>query len=208
MPAAGAGVHVTTLRGRRHVRAGMEVHLAKQIHSDDATEREGIPVTTPARTLFDLAELLRPRQLERVFDQAEQLQIFDLRALERVRNRCNGRHALASLDALLSEYQGSLPTRSELERLCLDLLRESGMPMPVVNVILAGIEVDMVWHAQRVVLELDGYRYHRSRKAFERDRERNNILQLAGYRVYRATYRRLRNDTAEVIADLRRLLGP
>jgi len=62
-----------------------------------AYEREGIPVTTPARTLFDLAELLRPRQLERVFDQAEQLQIFDLRALERVRNRCNGRHALASL---------------------------------------------------------------------------------------------------------------
>jgi hypothetical protein len=49
------------------------------VHSDDATERAGIPVTTVARTLFDLAEMLRPRQLERVFDQAEQLQVFDLR---------------------------------------------------------------------------------------------------------------------------------
>jgi hypothetical protein len=206
MPAAGAGVQVTASRGRRYSRGGIEVHRL-QLHPDDVTERDGIPVTSVARTLFDLAETLPPRQLERVFDKAEQLQVFDLRAIERVRDRCHGRHALASLDALLSEYQGPLPTRSELERLCLDLLRENGMPVPVLNVTVAGIEVDMVWQAQQVVLELDGYRYHRSRKAFERDRERHNVLQLTGYRVYRVTYRRLQNHAAEVIADLLDLLA-
>jgi hypothetical protein len=207
MPAAGAGVHVTAARSRRASRDGLAVYRARHLHPDDATEREGIPVTTVARTIFDLAEMLRPRQLERVFDKAEQLQVFDLRAIEHVRERCFGRHALASLDLLLAEYQGPLPTRSELERRCLDLLRDTCLPIPLLNVIVAGIEVDVVWHDQKLVIELDGYAYHRTRQAFERDRARDAALQLAGYRVLRVTHRQLRTQPEVVVETVQSLLA-
>jgi hypothetical protein len=179
----------------------------RQIHADDQAERDGIPVTTVARTLLDLAEVLTPQKLERAVDQAERLELFDLRAVDALRERSHGRRGLAALDAVLADYRGPVPIRSELERQFLDLCRKANLPPPAVNALIAGIEVDAVWHDQRVAVELDGYDYHRTRQAFERDRVRDGVLQLAGYRVLGVTYRRLTTEPKQVISDLRALLG-
>jgi very-short-patch-repair endonuclease len=85
--------------------------------------------------------------------------------------------------------------RSELEERFLVLCREAGLPPPAVNVRLAGHEVDMAWADRRLVVELDGFAYHRTHAAFERDRARDASLQLAGHRVLRVTARRLARET-------------
>jgi very-short-patch-repair endonuclease len=81
--------------------------------------------------------------------------------------------------------------RSDLERRFVDVCRDAGLPLPAVNASVAGFEVDALWPAQRLIVELDGYQYHRTRRAFESDRVRDAELQLAGYRTLRITHRRL-----------------
>jgi hypothetical protein len=135
------------------------------------------------------------------------MQVFDLRAIERLKERNPGRRGLAALDHVLASYVGPAPTRSELERLFLKLSRKAILPLPAVNCLIAGLEVDFAWLGQRVVVELDGYRYHGTRQAFERDRVRDSVLQVAGYRVLRVTYRRLMTEPERVVADLRSLIG-
>jgi very-short-patch-repair endonuclease len=93
-----------------------------------------------------------------------------------------------------------------LERKFLELCRAAGLPAPAVNVVIAGMEVDVVWREARLVVELDGHEFHRTRAAFERDRRRDAALQVAGYRVYRVTYRELAEDAVGVMATARALL--
>jgi hypothetical protein len=172
------------------------------------TVREGIPVTSIARTLLDLGEVLRPRQLERAFEEAERRRLLDVRAIEKLLERSPGRRGLRPLGALIREQRGPAPvTRSELERLFLDFCRHAGLPRPTANAIVAGHEVDMVWMEQRVGVELDGRAYHQTRAAFERDRRRDAKLQVAGFRVIRVTHRWLVEDPAGLANTLRALLG-
>jgi very-short-patch-repair endonuclease len=98
-------------------------------------------------------------------------------------------------------------TRSELERWFAELCRDAGLPPPALNSFIAGFEVDVIWHEGRVVVELDGHEFHRTRAAFERDRARDAALQVAGYRVLRITHRRLQREPDAVIGQLRSLLA-
>jgi very-short-patch-repair endonuclease len=149
-----------------------------------------------------------PRRLERAFEEAERLRLLDMNALLRLRERSDGKHGLISFDALLSEHRRDLPnTRSELEHLFYKLCRSSGLPPPSLNVTVAGFEVDAVWPDHKVVVELDGYLFHRTRAAFERDRLRDAALQTAGYRVLRVTYRRLSYEPDAVVGAIRALLS-
>jgi hypothetical protein len=169
--------------------------------------REGIPVTSVARTLLDLASVLRPRQLERVFEEAERLRHFDLRTMLELCERSRGRRGLRRVRALLAEASiVAPPTRSELECRFLDLCREEGLPLPAANHFVEGCEVDMLWARERLVVELDGYAYHGSRAAFERDRTRDATLQLADYRVLRVTSRRLEAEPSVIAETVRSLL--
>jgi hypothetical protein len=198
-------IDVSVVDNRRS-RRGIAIHRVR-LHRQDRTERSGIPVTSVARTLLDLAGVVRLRLLERAVDQAERMQVFDLRAIERLKERNPRRHGLAALNQVLAYYMGPAPTRSELERLFLGRCRKANLPPPAVNSFIAGLEVDFAWQGHRVVVELDGYRYHGTRRAFERDRLRDSALQIAGYRVLRVTYRRLEREPAQVVSDLRALLG-
>ena len=98
-------------------------------------------------------------------------------------------------------------TRSELERRFLDLCRDAGLPPPIANATVAGMEVDMLWARQRLVVELDGHAFHRTRAAFERDRVRDAALQRAGHRVLRVTGRRLSTETDVVVETVQSLIG-
>jgi hypothetical protein len=206
LPASTSRIDVTRCYGRT-ARSGINVHRVRQLHRDDRSTRNGIPVTTVARTLLDLSETGGREQLERALDQAERLQLFDLRAVSALIARSNGRQGIGVLRSVIGGYRGPAPSRSELERRFLDLSHSANLPPPSVNCLIAGLEVDIAWIDQRVIVELDGYTYHRTRQAFERDRARDSVLQVAGYRVLRVTHRRLENEPASVVADLRGLLG-
>jgi len=161
-----------------------------------------------ARTLLDQAAAVSFVRLERAFEEAERRRLLDLRALERLLVRSRGHHGLAPVGALLAQAWQPLPeTRSELERSFLELCRGAGLPDPLVNTMVAGLEVDTLWASDRLVVELDGFAFHHTSTAFERDRRRDARLQLAGYRVLRVTARWLEGEPAAVAATVRSLLA-
>src|SRR5207302_645130 len=189
---AGSRVDVTAIGRSRRGHPGITLHQVRGLHPDDRARRDGVPVTSLARTILDLAEVLNRSQLARAFEEAERLQLLDVRAIRRLCERSAGRRGLGPLGNLLSNHMRPLPeTRSELERLFVDLCRAAALPPPALNVSVAGFEVDAVWQDRGLVVELDGFAFHRTRAAFERDRARDATLQLAGYRVLRLTARRL-----------------
>jgi Protein of unknown function (DUF559) len=205
--AAASRVDVTTGRTRQG-HGGIALHRPRRLDREDCTVRDGIPVTTVVRTLLDLAEVVERRQLARAFEAAERLQLLDVAAISGLRDRSTGRHGLRPLREVMSEHHGPLPdTRSQLERLFVGLCRDAGLPLPATNVCVSGFEVDAVWPDRHLIVELDGYEFHRTRRAFERDRARDIQLQLKGYRVLRVTFRRLADEPAAVADAIRLLLA-
>jgi hypothetical protein len=201
-------IDVTARRGSHGRRSGIAVHLVRELHPDDRTSVEGIPVTTVARTLLDLAQVVGDEALRRALEQAERLRLFDLRAVDALIDRAEGRRGVRTLKRALVAYrEPPHVTRSELERGFLALCRDAGLPAPATNAWITDQEVDMLWADQRLVVELDGHHYHQTVAAFERDRIRDTALQLAGYRVLRVTKRRLDSEPSAVIAAVRSLLS-
>ena len=197
-----------TVAGRRAGGAGLVVHNVRRLHADDRACCEAIPVTSLARTLLDLAALVPPRRLARAIDAAERLRLFDLREIEELCRRSNGRCGVRALREAVRAYRPTAPvTRSDLERLFVELCDHAHLPRPGMNLFVAGCEVDAAWLDRRVIVEVDGYEYHRTRAAFEADRTRDAALLRAGYRVLRVTDRRLERDAAGIAADLRALLA-
>ena len=173
----------------------------------DRAAREGIPVTTVARMLLDLAEVVPRSQLARAFEEADRLGLLDVRAVEDVVERGRGRRGLRPVRALLADYRPAPTwTRSEFERCFARLLAEEGVPTPAFNAWVDEFEVDAVWRDKRLVVELDGWKHHRTRASFERDRSRDLVLKGGGYEVVRLTQRQLESTRAEVVTTLREKL--
>ena len=191
-PRAGA-IHVISRSGGR--RAGLRVHRSRALTPDDTTTLRGIPMTTPARTIIDLAHTLEGRPLEQALDRADQLRLLDFAEL-------HARSIPRSLQAVLSLYTATTPTRSELEERFLQLCDDHGIRRPEVNTRIEGIEVDFVWRDRRLIVEVDGYAYHRSPTAFEADRERDVRLMVAGWRVARLTWTQITRRPAWVASVL------
>lgn len=168
--------------------------------------RTDIPVTTVARTLLDLAEVVDRRMLERAFGEAERRGLLKLAELERVCAAARGRRGLKPLRRLMAEA-GRPRGRTPLEDKVLALCYKHRLPIPETNVIVLGCEVDCFWPDQKLMVEADSFEFHAHRSAFERDRERDAEMQVAGYHVMRLTHRRLEREPAKVAAQLRHLLG-
>jgi very-short-patch-repair endonuclease len=197
-------VHVIGRRSRHH-RPGIVVHRPRSIHPEDRTLHDGIPVTSVARTLVDLAAVARPRIVERAFDEAERLGVLDLEELTALYRRSRGRRGLGAIRRLIASHVPSAGTDSQLEVLFQKLCQEEGFPRPLTNVDVAGLIVDAYWPDCELIVELDGYEYHRTRAAFERDRARDAALRLAGKEVVRLTYSQLTANRGWVATTLRRL---
>lgn len=188
-------VHVTVAgRGGRERRAGLRIHRCATLTADDVTTHRGIPITTPARTIADLARSLKGRPLEQLVDLADQRGIIDADDLRPIRS--------AALQAVLRSFR-SASTRSELEERFLGICDTHGIPRPVTNAVIEGIEVDFVWHGRRLVVEVDGYAHHRSPSAFEADRERDVMLTTRGWRVLRFTWAHITRRPAWVAGAVR-----
>jgi Transcriptional regulator, AbiEi antitoxin/Protein of unknown function (DUF559) len=191
-------------------RAGIDVHRSTTLHPHDVTKVDGIPCTTIARTLLDLADVLDRRGVEKAVDQAEVLELFDLRAVEEVMSRAVGRRGAGVLRRVLAEYDGPALTDRELEERFYELCRAAGVPKPEVNswILLedGAVKPDFLWRAERLAVETDSWKYHRTRRAFESDRRRDRRLRLEGWEVVRFTWRDIEREPAEAAAVLARLL--
>jgi hypothetical protein len=197
-------------RGRR--RPGIRVHSAATLAAHDVAVIDGIPCTTLARTLLDIAEDATRREVERACDRAETQRLLDMTAIDDVLARANGRRGAALLTAVLSEHRvGSTLTRNELEERFLAICRDVELAPDRVNAWIAypdggGAEADFLWHAQRLIVEVDGRDVHTTRRAFEADRRRDQRLMLLGWRIVRFTWRQVMFEPAYVAATLRALL--
>ena len=175
--------------------------------AEDRALREGIPVTSLPRTLLDLAATVRFDWLERMIERSEDLELFDLRAVEELLARTIGHHGHGRLRKAIALYKPSSFTRSSLERRFLELVVEAGLPQPRTNFVEEGFELDCYWPEHRFAVELDLFETHGTRAAFERDRERQEDLLLAGIGMTRVTGPRLEREPEEVIARVGRLLS-
>ena len=201
---------VTAVSGRqfRPGRDGIRLHRCR-LHEGVATERTEIPVTTVARTLFDLAEAVDHRTLRRAWEEADRLCLLQLQAVERVCEQGYGRRALRPIRLLLTEARTPTYTRSPLEDRFAEFCREhlGDLPAPLTNVTILDHEVDAYWPDHRLVIEMDSWEFHSHRAAFEQDRARDAAMQAAGYRVIRLTHRQLETETLRIATQLHTLLG-
>jgi very-short-patch-repair endonuclease len=174
----------------------------------DALVIDSLRVTTPSRTIVDLAAILGGRALREAVEHAQDLRRFDpqdIRATLARAPRRSGTRRLSDLIALLQPDKDN--ARSDLERLFLALTRRARLPRPEPNREIGGRSRDFVWLEQRLVVETDGYRYHSSRQARRRDNRRDRQLTALGWRPVRFTYEEIAFEPAEVARDLAGLLG-
>ena len=211
---AAALIDVTVPTRVTRTHEGVRVHRSTTLTEADVTEVNGIPCTTVARTLFDLAEAVGRRSLERAYDQAEILEVLDVLAVEDqvVRNPTR-RAARLTRELLAEHYPGSTPTESEFEERFLPLVRSAGLPPPQLQQWLtlpdglAPIRADFMWRAQRLVVETDGAKFHRTWQARVRDSDRDQRLILFNWRPFRVTWTQLARRPAELARRLTAALG-
>jgi len=201
-----APFHVTGPVARRP-RLPVRIHRARRLEEADRVLVEGIPVSAVSRTLLDMAATVAFDRLEKLVERSEELGLFDLRAVEDLLARTVGHHGHARLRRAIALYRPSSFTRSGLEKRFLELVLEAGLPQPHTNFVEQGFELDCYWPEHRFAVELDVFETHGTRAAFERDRERQEELLLAGITMTRVTGPRLEREPAEVIRRVARLLA-
>jgi very-short-patch-repair endonuclease len=207
-PGSGDGLVHVTLRGNGTTRVPtVKVHRTRLLDAQDVGIRERLPVTSPARTLVDEAELLTSRELERALDEALVTRVVRPAQISELLGRAHGRAGGPLLRAFLSRQTGTTRTRSEAEELFIALLRSARLPEPQVNTRVHGYEVDFLWRSARLVVEIDGYKFHSSRAAFERDRQKDAQLQASGLATMRVTWLQMEDEPYAVIARLARALA-
>jgi very-short-patch-repair endonuclease len=187
-------------------RPGMRVRRVAVDRSESRRCR-GIPVTTPARTLVDLAGELDPLHLESLVEEAERRNLIRRRQLIAAAEAGGHRSGAARMRGLLRREQEPALTRSDTEKRMLRLVRAAELPQPDLNVLIGPYEVDMYWPEARLAVELDSYTFHGTRQAFEHDRARDAKLQSSGLPVLRFTRRQIRYQPELVLARLAQALA-
>jgi predicted transcriptional regulator of viral defense system len=201
-------IDVTVRTTARRKRAALAIHRSRNLPAEEVTVHHGIPVTTPARTLLDLAATLDRRPLERALDHAEVQQLTDYPALDALaRAHPSHRGASKLRRALTTHNAGTTLTKGKLEERFLALCDDHALPRPHCNAWVEGLEVDFLFKDRRVIVETDSWRHHRTREAFERDRHRDAVHTSAGYRTLRFTHRQLTGEPRAVAEALRAALS-
>lgn len=202
----GALVHVTRTTKTGQQLSGVRVHRARRLEPEDVTIKDGIPVTSVARTLVDLTDVLGPDRILRSMREADYLRLLDLDTLNAAVQRARGRRRLKVLKQALAHHRPGQIVRGELEHRFIELVRAAGLPAPDTNVKVQTrrrrYTVDCLWREQRVAVELDGRAAHARTLAFESDRRKDAALSAIGLHPLRFTWYRVTNEPDEVIAEL------
>jgi hypothetical protein len=203
-------IDVTSPPGRVVRRKGIVPHESV-VADDERLVLDAIPVTSPFRTVLDLAAVLKLRELERVWHEAEVRELRDRVSLPMLLERYPGRRGSRNLRTLLEAEVPVGFTRNDFEEAFLALVEAYGLPRPRMNADLAQrgrfFEIDALWERERIAVELDSRGVHGTKKRFESDRQRDRILVAEGWRTMRVTWRQLREESEEVMADLKALVA-
>lgn len=200
-PAPPGPIEVTVRAGSHRHRPGIVIHRRTEIRPDDVTKRHGIPVTSPACTIVDIATRLDPRALEAAVNEADKLGLIDPEALRAAAARMGRRPGARAVRQLLDRQAFTL-TDSELERRFLPLARAAGLPAPATQRALNGFRVDFYWPDLGLVVETDGLRYHRTPGQQRRDRRRDQTHAAAGLTPLRFTHDQVAYEPDDVRATL------
>jgi predicted transcriptional regulator of viral defense system len=197
---------VTTARRMRRPPPGIETHHTSTLPAEDRSVAEGIPVTSVARTLVDLAGVVARDSLAKALREAEHLRVVDVRDIHAAMDRTSNRPGpgYAALEAVLAEHRrrGTQLTRSVLEERFVALCDRHGLPPPRTNFYIVGMEVDACWPTHRLAVELDGWDRHKDRHAFQHDRQKGNAITHAGYRLLRFTHDDIVNRPTATAAQI------
>lgn len=185
----------------------LAVRRSRWIPPEHIESVDGIPVTSVAMVLLDLAGFSPDRQLRSAFNEADRRGLLNFTELWQCSLRGNGRKGVRRFRRLVvTRHPETAQTRSDLEVDFISLCREHGLGDPKINSMVAGHRVDFCWPDSRLVVELDGYETHRGRMNFERDTRRDYQLKCAGYSVIRLTYHMVHEEAESVIRLIRREL--
>jgi very-short-patch-repair endonuclease len=192
-------IHLTAPT-RQRAKRDFVVHFAR-LEPEDVRTVNGIPVTSPGRTVLDLAPDESRRDLGRLLKRANDNELLDRRRFEALLSRAGGHPGRGKLAAALRAYKPEQAVlRSDLEKRFRDLVLAAGVPRPQTNVVVEGYELDAYWEAEGFAVELDVYATHGSPTSFEEDRKREDDLLLAGIELIRVTDVRLDREPHETIA--------
>jgi hypothetical protein len=205
-------VDVTAPNRRGRHPSSINAHRNGSLTAGDLTRVRGIPCTTVERTLLDLAAVIPVWQLRKALAEAEVLRIVDLSVLHALLRRSRGRRGVARLRLILEElHPETKRTRSDLERLFLDICGKGGLPTPEVNVSLhvsgRRLKPDFLWRDAGLIVEADSRRFHDTDSAFQHDRQREQLLQLAGWRVSRCTWEQVEREPRRLAQTIKVLLA-
>jgi very-short-patch-repair endonuclease len=200
-------VEVSVPGQRARSRPGIRVHRCRTLTAADVTTRHGIPVTTPARTMLDLAEDRSDRELERAFDEGLARRLFSPTKVRATVARNPGRRGRGTLIELADPARAAGVTREAAEERMLGLIRAAGLEDPERNVVVGPYVVDMIWPGSLVIVEVDSYQWHSGPAAFKRDRRKHAYLTDSGHEVHRVTWEMM-DDPLSLIARLARTVPP
>jgi very-short-patch-repair endonuclease len=205
--APGGDVHVTVPGRNPGDRRGVRIHRVKRLFRDEIVLRDGLALTSPARTIIDVAGTESLDVAEGALAEARVQRLVSLRQLERVIERAPTLKGSSVIRLLLAAEGEDGYTRSNAERRMNELVDSAGLAKPRSNAPLLGYVADFLWPRERLIVEVDGYKFHGHRARFESDRRRDQQLAAAGYRVVRVTWRQLRDEPLAVIANVAQALA-
>jgi very-short-patch-repair endonuclease len=195
----------------RHVRElpRLRVYRVSAVDLRDVRMLHGLPVTAPARTMIDFAAEASIDEVIAALAEARVRRLVTDAELEAAMRRAPLRTGVARVRSALADELGlgRQHTRNDAERRLLALIAQAGLPPPIANARVLGMEVDLLWPTERVVVEFDGWAAHGHPAAFERDRRRGQVLSAAGYTVFRVTWRQLTEEPVAVAVRLAHTLA-
>lgn len=207
-----ATVDVTAPNRRGRIPAGILAHRDGSLTMEDRMIVHGIPCTAVPRTLLDFAGVAPFWELRKAVSEAEVLRILDHEAVRRLIKRSRGRRGVARLRMVMDDIHPRTKwTRSVMETAFLEMCDRAGLPEPEVNVTLypSGQKTvpDFLWRDAGLIVEADSREFHDTGSAFESDREREQRLQLAGWRVSRCTWRQIEREPRRLAETISALLA-
>ncbi len=208
----GAPVELTTTGRQRSRETGWVLHHVATLVHLDVTTRDGMRVTSVARTLVDLCSVVTPRIVDQAMESALRLRLVTLEQIRLALGRVGtARRRAWVLEGLLDTHPGR-PTDSALETIVCELLRDGGLPRPhrqypVSDGSRVVARIDLAYPESRLAIEVDGHAFHSSRRDWQRDRSRQNELTRHGWRIYRLTWEDVTHRPRDVVADVATLLA-
>ena len=199
----GGPIHVLVLNACRRSRRGIKVHRTTRIEPEDVGHLEnGLPITSPARAILDYADSATPIELSRAINEAHVQGLVTPDDLHEILARTPGRRGARKLEYVLAKHDGPKVLHKGLERIAYGLFDGALVPKPETNATIHGVEVDLLWRAEELVVELDSGRFHGTPAAVDRDRRKEAHLRRHGCEVLRYSYWQVTDEPHSLVAEV------